>query len=106
MIVEFCPEAMSPSAMSFEEEEMGYLLVKEHGQCGARGQMLGKDVLGVADCAARAEGAGAKAFSVGVDYARGRCFANKLEVTADTVKEFRSNRAKPPCPGGEWTADA
>merc|ERR1719359_673125 len=37
MIVEFCPEALSPGAMMFEESEMGYLLIRENGQCGARG---------------------------------------------------------------------
>merc|ERR1719236_166508 len=40
MIVQFCPEAMSPSAMMFEEVEIGYLLVRENAQCGQRGKML------------------------------------------------------------------
>merc|ERR1719301_214639 len=34
MIVKFCPEAMSPSAMMVEEVEIGYFLVRENGQCG------------------------------------------------------------------------
>merc|ERR1719482_1582004 len=96
MIVTFCPRAMSPSAMTVEEVEIGYLLIREEGQCGKRGKMLSKDVMGAADCAALAEGAGAQAFSLGIQYARGRCYANELEVTADMIKQFQTNRKHPP----------
>merc|ERR1719450_773613 len=58
MLVQFCPEAISPSAMIMEEIEIGYMLVREEGHCGTRGTMLSKDVAGVADCAALAAGAG------------------------------------------------
>merc|ERR1719281_624770 len=90
----------------FEEEEIGYLLVHENGQCGSRGKMLAKDVAGAADCAALAEGVGAKAFSLGIHYARGRCYANDLAVTADYVKSVQENRAHPPCSEGDWKKDA
>merc|ERR1719316_1932508 len=33
MLVQFCPEPMSPSAMMYEEEEIGYMLVRENGLC-------------------------------------------------------------------------
>jgi hypothetical protein len=105
MVVKFCPEAMSPSSMMVEEEEMGYMLIAENNHCGERGKMLGGKVQGAADCAALAQGAEVKAFSLGTKYARGRCYAEGLDVTADVVKEFEKNRVSPPCPGGEWKAD-
>merc|ERR1719240_2567188 len=71
MIVKFCPEAMSPSSMKIEEQQMGYMLVAEQGHCGERGQQLGQ-VEGAADCAALAQGAAVKAFSLGTEHARGR----------------------------------
>merc|ERR1719327_538820 len=105
MVVKFCPEAMSPSSTMVEEEEMGYMLIAENGHCGERGEKLGDDVAGAADCAALAQGAGVKAFSLGTHYARGRCQAEKLDVTVDLVAEFNKDRANPPCPGGSWESD-
>merc|ERR1712205_253643 len=75
------------------------------GHCGTRGTLLSRDVAGVEDCAALALGAGVTAFSLGIKYARGRCYAEGLEVTTETHEEFMKNRAHPPCPGGEWTED-
>merc|ERR1719421_415212 len=104
MVVKFCPEAMSPSEMMVEEEEMGYMLIAENNHCGERGQELGK-AKGAADCAALAQGAGVKAFSLGTHYARGRCWAESLDVTDSMVADFNKDRAHPPCPGGSWEAD-
>merc|ERR1719390_6537 len=104
MIVKFCPEAMSPSSMKVEEEEMGYMLIAENNHCGERGQELGK-AKGAADCAALAQGAWVKAFSLGTHYARGRCWAESLDVTDSMVADFNKDRAHPPCPGGSWEAD-
>jgi len=106
IIVEFCPEAMSPSAMQVEEIEMGYMLVRENGSCGPRGEMLSRDVTGVADCAALAQGAGVTAFSLGIRYARGRCYAEGLKVTKEMVDGFKKNRASPACTEGDWKKDA
>jgi hypothetical protein len=105
MVVKFCPEAMSPSAMMVEEEEVGYMLIAENNHCGTRGQLLSSTANYAEDCAALAQGAGVKAFSLGTHYARGRCYAEGLDVTADVVKEFQKNRVNPPCPGGEWEKD-
>jgi len=105
MVVKFCPEAMSPSAMQVEEQEMGYMLIAENGHCGTRGQQLSGDVAGAADCAALAQGAAVKAFSLGTHYARGRCYAESLEVTDSLVADFNKDRVNPPCPGGSWEAD-
>merc|ERR1719327_168254 len=104
MVVKFCPEAMSPSSMMVEETEMGYMLIAENNHCGERGQELGK-AQGAADCAALAQGAGVKAFSLGTHYARGRCWAESLDVTDSMVADFNKDRVHPPCPGGSWEAD-
>merc|ERR1719353_1833148 len=63
MLVKFCPEAISPSSMFIEEVEIGYMLIRENGHCGTRGELLSKTVSGAADCAALASGAGASTFS-------------------------------------------
>merc|ERR1719159_1365248 len=97
---------MSPSAMEVEEMEVGYMLVRENGSCGPRGEMLSKDVMGVADCAALAQGAGVTAFSLGVRYARGRCYAEGLKATKEMMAEFQKDRASPKCPEGDWKKDA
>jgi len=104
-IVKFCPEAFSPSATMAEEESMGFMLIRENGSCGERGELLSSEVTGAEDCAALAEGQGVSAFSLGIKYARGRCFAEKLEVTEDMIADFNKDRANPPCPGGEWKKD-
>ena len=65
MVVKFCPEAMSPSSMQVEVQEMGYMLIAENWHCGTRGQRLASDVKGAADCAALAQGAEVKAISLG-----------------------------------------
>merc|ERR1719238_2330692 len=88
MVVKFCPEAMSPSSMMVEETEVGYMLIAENNHCGTRGQLLSSTANYAEDCAALAQGAGVKAFSLGTHYARGRCYAEGLDVTADLVKEF------------------
>jgi len=105
-LVKFCPEAFSPSSEFEEEEHAGYLLVRENGRCGERGQLLSTDVLGAADCAALAEGAEVSAFSLGIKYARGRCYAETLQVTEDVLSNIEKNRANPPCPAGDWKDDA
>ena len=70
MVVKFCPEAMSPSSMMVEETEVGYMLVAENNHCGTRGQLLSSEANLAEDCAALAQGAGVKTFSLGTHYAR------------------------------------
>merc|ERR1719488_258309 len=104
MVVKFCPEAMSPSSMMVEETEVGYMLVAENNHCGTRKQLLSSEANLAADCAALAQGAGVEAFSLGTHYARGRCYAEGLDVTADLVKKWEADRVSPACEGG-WTED-
>jgi len=106
MVVKFCPEAMSPSSMMVEEQEMGYMLVAENAHCGTRGRLL-TDQKGTqaADCAALAQGAGVTAFSLGVHHARGRCYAEGLAVTDALVAEWEKDRINPKCEGGDWEKD-
>jgi len=104
-LVQFCPEAISPSAMFMEETEVGYMLVAENSFCEPKGQMLSEDVLGAADCAALAEGADATSFHLGIEWARGRCYAGTMQVDKAKLQAIMANRANPPC-GGGWKKDA
>merc|ERR1719224_97103 len=102
----FCPEAMSPSSMMVEEQEMGYMLVAENAHCGTRGRLLtDQKGLQAADCAALAQGEGVTAFSLGTKHARGRCYAEGLPVTDALVAEWEKDRVNPKCEGGEWEKD-
>merc|ERR1719482_705524 len=104
-LVKFCPEALSPSSTMEQESSAGYMLIRENGSCGNRGQLLSKTVAGAADCAALAEGAGVSAFSLGTKYARGRCWAESLQVTTAMIADFNKARGNPPCSAGEWKED-
>merc|ERR1719333_28354 len=107
MIVNFCPEAISSSEMFTEEETVGYLLVREQGLCGGKGTKLSSTVEGADDCAALAEGGGFKSFSLGIRFARGRCYGMPQEFTADNIAAVKKNRAKPPCPSSDgWRKSA
>ena len=106
MVVKFCPEAMSPSSMMVEEQEMGYMLIAENAHCGTRGKLLtDQKGLQAADCAALAQGEGVMAFSLGTKHARGRCYAEGLPVTDALVAEWEKDRVNPKCEGGEWEKD-
>jgi len=105
ILVKFCPEAMSPSASYTMEQNMGFALIRENGHCGTRGQLLSSDVRGASDCADLAKKAEVKAFSLGIHYARGRCYAEGLVPSLGDKTAFSENRVDPPCPGGEWKYD-
>jgi len=104
-LVKFCPEAISPSSLVVEEKSQGFLLIRENGLCGERGALLSDQAASAQDCAALATTAKLSAFSFGTRYAKGKCYGQKLAVTADMIKGFLENRAMPACPGGEWIDD-
>lgn len=105
LLVKFCPEAFSPSARAAEEKYQGLMLVRESGHCGMRGPLLSTAVSGAQDCAARARRAGFGAFSLGTQYARGRCYGEALTITPAMLATFEGNRVDPPCASGQWTPD-
>merc|ERR550537_543016 len=92
-VVKFCPNAISPSAMSTEEDDAGFLLVREDGLCGAQTTFLSHQATTPSDCAALAAEAGATAFSYGKMFAEGVCFAQDLAVDETVFSEFKANRA-------------
>merc|ERR1719310_2658300 len=103
ILVKFCPEAMSPSAMMAEEKEQGFLLVREKGYCGHKGWHLSSHVSGAAECAAlasaakKADGKPVQAFSIGVRWAKGQCWAETLEVDKTKFDAILADRSSPPC---------
>ena len=57
-------------------------------------------------CAALAEGAGAKAFSVGKGPKKNRCWAETLPIDSKLASSMKQNKKSPPCPAqGGWKQD-
>lgn len=103
-LVMFCPMSFSPQATVEKEEVQGFMLVKEEGYCGERGDLLSKDVRGAEDCAFLAQGAGAQAFLLGAWFRRGYCYTSPMTVDEAQFNEWEQNRVEPACsaPDG-WT---
>jgi uncharacterized protein YegL len=100
VLVKFCPEAMSPSAMASEEKAQGYLLARESGLCGNRFKFLGKTNQNVDECAEKARQADQPAFVVGKRWARGYCWASNMEVSKEQFQAIQENRIQPACATG------
>jgi hypothetical protein len=103
-VVMFCPMSLSPTATVEQEQIQGYMMVKESGYCGDRGQLLSKDVQDAAGCAYLAQGAGSSAFLVGTWFRRGYCYTSPLAVDADMYRGWESDRVNPACSAVDgWT---
>jgi uncharacterized protein YegL len=101
-LVMFCPQAISPSNTVKEETVEGFMLIRENGLCGKRGPLLSKKVTGAEECAALTVGAKLSAFSLGLRYARGRCYGQLVKIDSKMLQAFMKDRSKPKCPGGKW----
>merc|ERR1719324_1559072 len=97
----FCPMSFSPSGTEEKEQVQGFMLVKESGYCGERGELLSKDAADAETCSYLAQGAGAQAFLLGVWFRRGYCYAGEMSVDTAQYNEWQENRVSPPCPS-EW----
>jgi len=100
VLVKFCPEAISPSAMIAEEQAQGYLLVRQNGFCGNRFRWLGRHNRDVDQCAEKARQVGMPGFVVGIRWARGYCWASNMAVTKQEFKAIQENRIEPACATG------
>jgi len=94
----FCPMAMSPSATVQKEELSGYMLVKESGYCGERGELLSTEVSDAAACSYLAQGAGAQAFLLGAWFRRGYCYTSPMAVDETQFQAWEAARLNPTCP--------
>merc|ERR1719443_1865158 len=82
--------------------------------CGVRGRLLtdragrsGNGDSALEECAALAEGAGFRAFSLGKSFLRGHCYGETLSVSKELLARWARHRADPPClETGSWVADA
>jgi len=103
-VVMFCPMSLSPTATVEQEQIQGYMMVKESGYCGERGELLSKDIQDAAGCAYLAQGAGSSAFLVGTWFRRGYCYTSPLAVDAETYGGWESDRINPACSAADgWT---
>jgi hypothetical protein len=97
-VVMFCPMSMSPSATVQEEELSGYMLVKEGGYCGERGELLSTEVADAASCSYLAQGAGAQSFLLGTWFRRGFCYTSPMAVDETQFAAWEAARLNPTCP--------
>jgi hypothetical protein len=105
-VATFCPRAVSPSGAAEFDKTNGFFLLKSGGHCGKRGDELGVEVFVAKECKVLAQEAGYKAFSFGKgELRRGYCYGEELPVTDKDMGIWKSNRADPPCPTGEWQAE-
>jgi len=103
-VVMFCPMSLSPTATVEQEQIQGYMMVKESGYCGERGELLSKDIQDAAGCAYLAQGAGSSAFLVGTWFRRGYCYTSPLAVDAETYGGWETDRINPACSAADgWT---
>lgn len=103
-VVMFCPMSFSPTAMVEKEEVQGFMLVKENGYCGERGDLLSKDASDEETCSYLARGAGAQSFLLGVWFRRGYCYTSPTPVDAAQFTAWEANRVQPECSAVEgWT---
>lgn len=111
-IATFCPEAMSPSATSHEEESLGYFLLKESAICGdvSVGTHLSKKGGNtVGECAAAVRATGEKAFSYGQWYKKGYCYSETFPIDDAKIADWRMSRENPNAPceaSGGWIANS
>jgi len=103
LLVKFCPRAFSPSVKAEEEEQSGYLKIREEGRpsksCGDY-KYVGA-VASVDACMEAAKADGAMAFvHIAVS---GDCYEEALEVTDAFWAEALSDRVNLTCPGGTGT---
>jgi len=102
--VMFCPMSFSPSGMVEKEQVQGFMLVRESGYCGERGELLSKDASDAETCSFLAQGIGAQAFLLGVWFRRGYCYSSPMAVDEAQFNSWDANRIEPECsaPDG-WT---
>jgi hypothetical protein len=105
LLVKFCPRAFSPSQKEEEEEQEGYLLIREEGYpsdtCGI--ETFVDYVIGPEACMEQVKDKGLLAFVIVEGGRRGpACYSNTFEVTADIWGQAMGSRENVSCPGGSW----
>jgi hypothetical protein len=103
-LVKFCPAAYSPSDAAWEEASYGYAHIKDGGYCGEMPQenLLTDSADNAEQCAALVAGAGGQSFTLGVSFARGKCYLGTMEVDAAQWNTWqgKESRVNPECPDG------
>jgi len=103
-LVMFCPMSFSPGATHEKEEVQGFMLVKENGYCGERGELLSKDASDEETCSYLARGMEAQSFLLGVWFRRGYCYTSPTLVDAAQFTAWEANRVDPACSAADgWT---
>jgi len=99
----FCPVAMSPSSMIYQDTTVGFMKVREGGFCGEKGNLLSDKVESAADCAELAKQFGSSAFILGTSFRKGHCFSSTMVVDEQQYKLWEETRVNPGC-STEWVS--
>jgi hypothetical protein len=97
----FCPMALSPQLLGVKEQNGGYMLVKEGGFCGERGELMTTEANDAEACSALAQGAGAHSFLLGTWFRRGYCYLGTIDVDESQYQTWEENRVNPECDVGD-----
>jgi hypothetical protein len=104
LLVKFCPRAFSPSAKLEEEQQQGYLKIREEGypsdSCG-EWRHMGKVETAEA-CMEVVKEAGILAFAFEEQGRLGICYSEAIEVTDELWSQALNDRVDLQCPGGAW----
>jgi hypothetical protein len=105
MLVKFCPRAFSPSLQLAEEQEVGFLKIKEDGypddSCGKWVYLGTRD--SDTSCMESVKEKGYLAFSYeDGGYWHGSCYLEAITVDADLWSSALSSRVNLGCPSGDW----
>merc|ERR1719329_209788 len=103
-LVMFCPMTTSVTGLAQEEASQGFMLVKESGFCGEKGDLLSTDANEASSCAYLAQGVGSTAFLLGTWFRRGYCYASQMNIVEQQYEEWEQDRVDPACPAIDgWT---
>jgi uncharacterized protein YegL len=109
LVVQFCPESLSPEHQRTMGEQEGFTLVRTGGYPSAdcsKGTKMPEKYASPDACfdqvKAMHEGANAFTFMKGSGRLHGVCIAETVEVTAETWQGALWNATDVECPGGKW----
>jgi len=105
LIVKFCPDAVSMSAVTAKENEVAFMLIHEDGfpdgKCSGTQSRIGRR-RSIEDCADSAKELGFNAFAFGKIARHGFCLGKAMTFDTDLFNTWQGNRRNPSCPDGNW----
>jgi len=105
LIVKFCPDAVSMSALTAQEDQAAFMRIREDGfpdgKCSSKHQRIGRR-RSIEDCADAARELGFSAFSFRKTRRHGICVGQVITFDTNLYNTWQANRRNPSCPSGNW----